>query len=143
MKDSKYLLTVKGSKAIHAAKIGLDSITVLSGVNACGKSTLARILHQIVNLSSMYPVLLERHAWKPVKTWASQIVQLKDRLDGKGLMIVLVSQDSLGQMRSRLTAYIRAGQLPPTEFMCPHDFWKRLSVSDSAGSVVCKLKHDQ
>lgn len=86
MKDSKYLLTVKGSKAIHTAKIGLDSITVLSGVNACGKSTLARILHQIVNLSSMYPVLLERHAWKPVKTWASQIVQLKNRLDGNGLV---------------------------------------------------------
>lgn len=71
----------------------------------------------------------------------------RDRINGRypfcQTMIVLVSQDSLGQMRSRLTAYIRAGQLPPTEFMCPHDFWKRLSVSDSAGSVVCMLKHDQ
>lgn len=78
---AKYFLKVEKSKAIYKAGIALDSITVLSGVNASGKSTLARMIHQIVNLSGCYPRLLEKMSWEPVKTWADQIVLLDKRLE--------------------------------------------------------------
>ena len=81
MNTAKYLLSVRGSKAVRSADIALDSITVLAGVNASGKSTLARMMHQIVNLAAQYPYLLEKAAWEPLKNWAGQIVILEDRID--------------------------------------------------------------
>ena len=81
--NAKYVLHVVNSKAIKVADIAIDTITVLSGINASGKSTLARMLHEIINLSAIYPTLLKKYAWAPLKTWAAQIVQLNDRIESK------------------------------------------------------------
>lgn len=88
--SAKYKLLVQNSKAIKSADIELDSITVLSGINASGKSTLARMIHQIVNLSARYPLLLELIAWRPLKSWATQIAILGERLN-RGEMLSLLS----------------------------------------------------
>lgn len=85
---AKYLLSVVNSKAVAKADIALDTMTILTGINASGKSTLARILHQIVNLSAKYPELLERYAWTPVRNWASHIVQLEARIGGESLAML-------------------------------------------------------
>ena len=102
--NSKYLLTVRNSKAIRSADIGLDSITVLAGVNASGKSTLARMMHEIVNLSAIYSLLLERYAWRPVRSWATAIVELEGRLSGQlsGLLSAYGVQESVLQFESKL-----------------------------------------
>lgn len=54
-------------------------------------------------------------------------------------MLLVVSQDSIAQMRRRLNAYITAGQLPPTALKCPSEFWKMLGVPVASGSVVCGI----
>lgn len=86
MGKAKYCFQVRESKAIGSADIELDTITVLTGVNACGKRTLARMIHEIVNLSAIYHVLLRKYAWLPLKNWAMHIAQLKDRLENKGVV---------------------------------------------------------
>lgn len=45
---SKYKFTIRDFHAIKEADIILDGITVLSGVNGCGKSTLSRWLYYII-----------------------------------------------------------------------------------------------
>ena len=81
MSDSTFTLTVRNSKAIELAEICLDQITVLTGVNASGKSTIARMWSQLINLSSLYPIFAERDAWEILSIWSTHIVQLKERLD--------------------------------------------------------------
>lgn len=82
MSDSTFTLSVRNSKAIASADICLDQITVLTGVNASGKSTIARMWSQLVNLSSLYPLFAERDAWGILAIWSVHIVQLKERLGG-------------------------------------------------------------
>lgn len=47
-------LELRQFRPIAEATIDIDSITVLSGVNACGKSSIARLLHALVNFNSNY-----------------------------------------------------------------------------------------
>ena len=46
---SKYKYIVRDYHAIKEAEIKIDGITVLSGINGCGKSTLSRWLYYLVN----------------------------------------------------------------------------------------------
>lgn len=46
---SKYTYIVRDYHAIKEAVIKLDGITVLSGINGCGKSTLSRWLYYLIN----------------------------------------------------------------------------------------------
>ena len=46
---SRYKYTLKDYHAIKDAQIILDGITVISGINGCGKSTLSRWLYYVVN----------------------------------------------------------------------------------------------
>ena len=82
MSEVTFTLSVRNSKAIESADICLDQITVLTGVNASGKSTIARMWSQLINLSSLYPIFAERDAWEILAIWSVHIVQLKERLDG-------------------------------------------------------------
>lgn len=50
----KLLLHVRNYRAIKAADIELADLTVLAGVNASGKSTLARMFHRLVCIESNY-----------------------------------------------------------------------------------------
>ncbi|MBP5682218.1 MAG: AAA family ATPase, partial [Bacteroidales bacterium] len=44
-----YRLKIENYHSISKADIALNGITVLAGINGCGKSTLARWLYYIVN----------------------------------------------------------------------------------------------
>lgn len=83
MANHRFTLSVRGSKAVESADIVLDEITVLSGVNAAGKSTLARMINLLINMSQNYPSLAQKAAWKNLKDLAVQIRQLNSRLDGE------------------------------------------------------------
>ena len=50
----KLKLTVADCRAINSAAIEIGDITVLSGVNASGKSTLAHHIHSLINLNREY-----------------------------------------------------------------------------------------
>lgn len=63
MKDYKYHLSVHDCRAIKSAEIDLSEITVLTGVNASGKSTIARMFRDLVELSAEYERLLAVQMW--------------------------------------------------------------------------------
>lgn len=63
MKDFNYHLSVQNCRAIKSAEIDLSEITVFTGVNASGKSTLARMLRDLVELSAEYERLLAVQMW--------------------------------------------------------------------------------
>lgn len=50
----KLKLTVNDCRAVNSATIEIGDITVLSGVNASGKSTLAHLVHSLINLNREY-----------------------------------------------------------------------------------------
>lgn len=63
MKDFRYHLSVHDCRAIKSAEIDLSEITVLAGVNASGKSTIARLFRDLVELSAEYERLLAVQMW--------------------------------------------------------------------------------
>lgn len=78
---SRYKYIMRDYHAIENAEIELDGITVLSGVNGCGKSTLSRWLYYIVNGA----VNLERYLvvddyggklWKKMEDWRVACMEL-------------------------------------------------------------------
>lgn len=63
MKDFRYRLAVHDCRAVKSAEIDLSEITVLTGVNASGKSTIARLFRDLVELSAEYERLLAVQMW--------------------------------------------------------------------------------
>lgn len=55
---AKYNFTINNYHAIKEANLELDGITVIAGVNGCGKSTISRWLYYIVNTLDAYDVFL-------------------------------------------------------------------------------------
>lgn len=55
---SNYQYIVRDYQAVQMADIALEGITVLAGINGCGKSTLSRWLYYLVNGISRYDALL-------------------------------------------------------------------------------------
>ena len=70
---SRYKYTLKDYHAIKDAQIILDGITVLSGINGCGKSTLSRWLYYVVNGAVDYEKNL-------IKNYMSDLIRLLDRM---------------------------------------------------------------
>lgn len=54
-------LRLQDFRAIKEADIKLDGITLVSGVNSCGKSTLSRLLYHIIDDANNYDRLIEAH----------------------------------------------------------------------------------
>lgn len=76
---ASYKYTIKDYHAIKEADIILDGITVLSGVNGCGKSTLSRWLYYIINGSVNYDInLFEEYKEKLYSVLTSIHVILRD-----------------------------------------------------------------
>lgn len=67
-KESNIRIAIQNYRAIQNADIAIDGITVVTGENGCGKSTLSKILYYIFKISSSYNVLVAEN--------------LKERLDG-------------------------------------------------------------
>lgn len=73
-------LKLENYKAIGDATIALDDITVLSGVNASGKSTIAHVFQGIINLSATYNEWAIRSAWSMLAPLVWEIANLAGRL---------------------------------------------------------------
>lgn len=56
--NSKFSISVKDVRAIKEAEINLNGITVLSGENGCGKTTLAKILYGFIKTSSKFDIAI-------------------------------------------------------------------------------------
>ncbi len=73
-------LKLENYKAIRDATIALDDITVLSGVNASGKSTIAHVFQGIINLSATYTEWAIKSAWSDIAPLVWEMASLVGRL---------------------------------------------------------------
>ena len=84
MNDTTLQLTVERFRAIANADIQLDEITVLAGINASGKSTLAHLFHSLINLNAIYPTSLESYYWEKLSRTVDATEELKWQIDHPG-----------------------------------------------------------
>ena len=84
MNDTTLQLTVERFRAIASADIRLDEITVLAGINASGKSTLAHLFHSLINLNAIYPTSLESYYWEKLSRTVDATEELKWQIDHPG-----------------------------------------------------------
>ncbi|MBQ2625308.1 MAG: AAA family ATPase [Kiritimatiellae bacterium] len=84
MTDTTLQLAVERFRAISKANICLDEITVLAGVNASGKSTLAHLFHSLINLNAVYPTSLEKYFWDKLSRMIDAVEELKWQIDHPG-----------------------------------------------------------
>lgn len=79
MSIDKTILSVRDFRIINKADVSLNGITVVSGVNGCGKSTLSKLLYYIFKESAAYENLLLKYfneATYDYRSLLSQIYQL-------------------------------------------------------------------
>ena len=84
MNGTTLQLTVERFRAIASADIRLDEITVLAGINASGKSTLAHLFHSLINLNAIYPTSLESYYWEKLSRTVDATEELKWQIDHPG-----------------------------------------------------------
>ena len=69
-------LSVKDFRAIHAAEIKIDGITVVSGINGCGKSTLSKLLYYALHHANQYEMLVLEEANRRLRPYADVLEQM-------------------------------------------------------------------
>lgn len=70
---SKYKYIIRDYHAIKEAEIKLDGITVLSGINGCGKSTLSRWLYYLINGAKGFEAFLYKEYKDKISRFLYQI----------------------------------------------------------------------
>lgn len=73
-------LTVKDFRAIKSANIVLDGITVVSGINGCGKSTLSKLLYYVFRNANQYSELVLAHTNSQIRPYLSILEQIQSLL---------------------------------------------------------------
>ena len=72
----KLSFRIKGYHAIHSAEISLDGISVVAGINGCGKSTISRWLYYLVNGVNGY----EEYRLNQLADWGNSTILWLGRL---------------------------------------------------------------
>ena len=87
MKDFRYHLSVHDCRAIKSAEIDLSEITVLTGINASGKSTIARMFRDLIELSAEYERLLAVRMWNNrMDMWRYAIGGMRTQIESVKLL---------------------------------------------------------
>lgn len=73
MGERQIKLTVNKFRAIESAEIELDGITVVSGENGCGKSTLSKLLYYTFKIANEYDQYIYEDAFSSLKYIESRI----------------------------------------------------------------------
>lgn len=69
-------LDVRNFRPVAEATIDIDSITVLSGINACGKSSIAQLLHALVNFNADYEQEVRRFETAKIQTITNMFLDM-------------------------------------------------------------------
>jgi predicted ATP-dependent endonuclease of OLD family len=88
-------LSVKDFRAIKKADIALDGITVVSGINGCGKSTLSKLLYYLFDNANKYDRMVFSEGYHRMKPYIDVLTQIQTILAlsvGKGTSSTLISR---------------------------------------------------
>lgn len=78
---SKYTFKLSNYHAIEEAEIVLDGITILSGENGSGKSTISRWLYYLIRGTNDYEYFVDREAFNEIKPLVESIRRASMLLD--------------------------------------------------------------
>lgn len=81
MADTTLTLKIKNYKAVKNATISIDSITVLSGVNASGKSSIAHLFHTITNIDATYHLWVRKSLYNKISNLVSELYSFLKRTE--------------------------------------------------------------
>ena len=70
-------LSIKNFRAIKRADIQLDGITVVSGVNGCGKSTISKLLYYILRNANAYEKLVKADINNQIRPYLRALDQIQ------------------------------------------------------------------
>lgn len=70
-------LSIKNFRAIKRADIQLDGITVVSGVNGCGKSTISKLLYYILRNANAYEELVWAYVNRHIRPYLRALEQVQ------------------------------------------------------------------
>lgn len=73
-------LTIRDFRSIKTANIGLDGITVVSGINGCGKSTMSKLLYYVFRNANQYDELVLTHINNQIRPYLSILEQIQSSL---------------------------------------------------------------
>ena len=123
MKDFKYHLSIRDCRAIKSAEIDLSEITVFAGVNASGKSTIARMLRDLVEFSAEYERLLAIQMWNGRMDMWRYALYSGGRFQTESVMALRKRNISVGLAKGKYS-------LPECVDMLDHALREVLSVAD-------------
>ena len=102
MGESQIKLTVNNFRAIESAEIELDGITVVSGENGCGKSTLSKLLYYAFKSAIEYDKLVYWELFASLDKIASKLdgalLDLYANLDTKIRMLLPIRPQQLNSI---------------------------------------------
>ena len=73
-------LSIKDFKAIKQADIQLDGITVVSGVNGCGKSTMSKLLYYVFRNANAFEELILTYVNEQIRPYLNVLEQIQSLL---------------------------------------------------------------
>lgn len=73
-------LSIKDFKAIKRADVQLDGITVVSGVNGCGKSTMSKLLYYIFRNANSFEELVLLYTNSQIRPYLNVLEQIQSLL---------------------------------------------------------------
>ncbi|MDE6770625.1 MAG: ATP-binding cassette domain-containing protein, partial [Muribaculaceae bacterium] len=80
MADSANKFILRDYHSVENAEINLNGITVLAGINGCGKSTLSRWLYGFIHYSNEYDKIIDYKTAKEIYAHTNQLVDIQRRL---------------------------------------------------------------
>lgn len=89
----KYRLHLKNFRAIEEADITLDGITVVAGINACGKSTISRLFYKTFWSAINFESIVFESVLKKYDKIANGLEELSQELNPGGYFIDYYSSD--------------------------------------------------
>lgn len=111
------ILNVENIRAISKASIKFDGITVVSGVNGCGKTTLSRLMYATIKSSKNFEKISKDYLILEFRDIIRAVVELLSELSRKdenhnkyissrNLYFELIREKDIDKIKQRLLSYI-------------------------------------
>ncbi len=137
--NSKFSISVKDIRAIKEAEVELNGITVLSGENGCGKTTLAKLLYGFIKTSINFDEVLLEFFYEKLTT-SNEL--LRDFIPKEQKKIIDSESDDYLYLSSNSTNsedYISNIILPKIKTIRQKYEENEFNLSDTAFSRLLKL----